>query len=70
MKSITAADLFCGAGGTSAGLVDACDEIGLNVELTAINHWDIAVATHTAMKFLDWPNSTSTVGDWCGLRSR
>lgn len=45
---IKAADLFCGAGGTSTGLVEACDELGMRCELTAINHWDVAIATHTA----------------------
>lgn len=42
-----AADLFCGAGGTSAGLLKAAKHLGLNVELVAINHWDVAIATHT-----------------------
>jgi DNA (cytosine-5)-methyltransferase 1 len=46
-RTIKAADLFCGAGGTSTGLIEACTELGYKVELTAINHWDIAVATHT-----------------------
>lgn len=48
MKILHAADLFCGAGGTSTGLMEACDELGIATELTAINHWDVAVATHTA----------------------
>jgi DNA (cytosine-5)-methyltransferase 1 len=47
MKKIMAADLFCGAGGTSTGLAYACMDLGLKVELVAINHWPIAVATHT-----------------------
>jgi DNA (cytosine-5)-methyltransferase 1 len=42
------ADLFCGAGGTSSGLVAAAHELGLEVELTAINHWPVAIATHSA----------------------
>lgn len=42
------ADLFCGAGGTSAGAVEAGDILGRRVQLTAINHWDVAIATHTA----------------------
>lgn len=42
------ADLFCGAGGTSAGAVEAIEAMGRQAELTAINHWDVAVATHTA----------------------
>lgn len=42
------ADLFCGAGGTSSGLVAAAQELGLEVELIAINHWPVAIATHSA----------------------
>lgn len=45
---IQAADLFCGAGGTSSGLLDACRELGYGISLLAVNHWDIAIATHTA----------------------
>ncbi|MDX2187760.1 MAG: DNA cytosine methyltransferase [Opitutaceae bacterium] len=41
------ADLFCGAGGTSTGAVEALEALGHRVSLTAINHWDVAVATHT-----------------------
>lgn len=48
MKTIRAIDLFCGAGGTSTGLSQACDRIGAKLALTAINHWDIAVETHAA----------------------
>jgi DNA (cytosine-5)-methyltransferase 1 len=29
-------------------LIDAVKELGLNVKLTAINHWDVAIATHEA----------------------
>jgi DNA (cytosine-5)-methyltransferase 1 len=45
-KIIQAADLFCGAGGTSTGLMYAAEELGINLDLTAINHWDIAIETH------------------------
>jgi DNA (cytosine-5)-methyltransferase 1 len=44
---IIAADLFCGAGGTSTGLLQAADSLGRSVRLTAVNHWDLAIATHT-----------------------
>lgn len=44
---IMAADLFCGGGGTSTGLVKAARERNLRLELVAINHWSIAVETHT-----------------------
>ncbi len=47
-RVIRAADLFCGAGGTSAGLAAACRDAGLAVELLAVNHWDVAIETHTA----------------------
>lgn len=42
-----AADLFCGAGGTSAGLLEAAGELGLQIKLIAVNHWDVAIATHS-----------------------
>lgn len=44
---VYAADLFCGAGGTSSGLLKAAKRLGLNVELLAVNHWDVAIATHS-----------------------
>jgi DNA (cytosine-5)-methyltransferase 1 len=48
-KKLHAADLFCGAGGTSTGLVQAAHEVGYDeVKLVAVNHWDVAIATHTA----------------------
>lgn len=46
-RTVNAVDLFCGAGGTSSGLVRACEELGHSLNLVAINHWDIAIATHT-----------------------
>ena len=36
-------DLFCGAGGSSTGLVEAAFELVL-----AVNHWPVAVETHAA----------------------
>lgn len=45
-NTITAVDLFCGAGGTSTGLIKAAESIGKKVELTAINHWNTAIETH------------------------
>src|SRR5690349_12052307 len=45
-RTITAADLFCGAGGTSTGLVRACEKMGFNLDLVAVNHWNIAISTH------------------------
>jgi DNA (cytosine-5)-methyltransferase 1 len=48
MRTIIAADLFCGAGGTSSGLYKAAHQLGCDVHLLAINHWQIAIATHSA----------------------
>ena len=51
---VTAADLFCGAGGTSTGLVLAVEEmerqygVKIKLDLVAVNHWDVAIATHSA----------------------
>jgi DNA (cytosine-5)-methyltransferase 1 len=53
MKTLKAADLFCGAGGTSTGLMEAMDLLGHKTDLTAVNHWDTAVATHE----LNHPNA-------------
>lgn len=47
-RTIYAADLFCGAGGTSTGLVQAAAALGLDIELLAINHDETAVETHAA----------------------
>lgn len=46
-RKIIAVDMFCGAGGTSTGLLQACEELGAEVELVAINHWEPAIATHS-----------------------
>ncbi len=43
MSELTVTDMFCGAGGSSQGAVAA----GLRLEL-ALNHWDLAIATHSA----------------------
>lgn len=46
MKPLKAADLFAGAGGASTGLVQACEALGVPLDLLAINHWPTAVETH------------------------
>jgi len=38
MKTLKAADLFCGAGGTSTGLMQAMKILGKPTDLTAISH--------------------------------
>lgn len=44
---IRAVDLFAGAGGCSTGLLQAATKRGDQVELVAVNHWPVSVATHT-----------------------
>lgn len=46
MKTIKAADLFCGAGGTSTGAVRAMNRMGMGMDMLAVNHWATAVKTH------------------------
>jgi DNA (cytosine-5)-methyltransferase 1 len=45
VKKILAADLFCGAGGTTSGLEYACVDLGLSLDVIGINHWDKAIET-------------------------
>ncbi len=46
MALIKAVDMFCGAGGLSHGLAQACWDLDKTVRLLAINHWQLAVDTH------------------------
>lgn len=46
-KKILVADLLCGAGGSSTGCARALAELGLKMELVCVNHWPIAIETHT-----------------------
>lgn len=48
MKPFHIADLFCGAGGTSSGAIEAASSLGYTPHLTAINHWPVAIDTHLA----------------------
>lgn len=48
VKDLVMADLFCGAGGTSTGALEAARALGYAPKLTAVNHWPRAVETHAA----------------------
>lgn len=48
MKLLDIADLFCGGGGTTTGACEAIHAFGRQARVTAINHWDVAIETHTA----------------------
>lgn len=39
--------MFCGAGGSSEGLVEAGQELGREIDLVAVNHNAIAIKTHS-----------------------
>lgn len=47
-RTFRVADLFCGAGGSSTGALRAISALGGTVDLVAVNHWDIAIETHSA----------------------
>lgn len=47
-REIIAVDLFCGAGGFSEGLRKACEELGYDLKVAAVNHWQTAIDTHEA----------------------
>lgn len=46
-RPLRIADLFAGAGGTSTGALEAARALGYAPKLTAVNHWPVAVETHT-----------------------
>ncbi len=45
-ETIRAVDLFCGGGGLSTALAEACEDLSRDVELIAVNHWGKAIETH------------------------
>lgn len=47
-QTFSVADLFCGAGGSSTGARMAISEMGGDMDLMAVNHWDTAIASHSA----------------------
>lgn len=46
-RVVRVADLFCGAGGSSTGARQACAGLGLRIDLVAVNHWNVAIETHS-----------------------
>lgn len=41
-------DLYCGAGGSSSGLLEAFNLFDRDVDFVAVNHWQPAISTHLA----------------------
>ena len=58
-REYTVVDLFCGAGGSSTGAKKAIEKHGGKMRLKAINHWNMAIATHSA----NHPTATHIVED-------
>lgn len=46
-RKILVADLLCGAGGSSTGCQRALEAMGLEMDLVCVNHWPVAIETHT-----------------------
>jgi DNA (cytosine-5)-methyltransferase 1 len=60
---IRVADLFCGAGGETGGIVDAAADAGLSIDLAAVNHWQVAIETHK----LNFPEARTYCHDLASL---
>jgi DNA (cytosine-5)-methyltransferase 1 len=63
-RKILVADLLCGAGGSSTGAERALRELGLDMELVCVNHWQTAIDTHT----LNHPKARHFVQDIATVR--
>lgn len=63
-RKILVADLLCGAGGSSTGCERALIELGLEMELVCVNHWQTAIDTHT----LNHPQARHFVQDISTVR--
>lgn len=48
MKNINVIDMFCGGGGESTGIFEAAQEYDFKINMSAINHWERAIETHSA----------------------
>lgn len=48
MRKLNIIDMFCGGGGESTGLISAAQEYNFDVNMSAINHWERAIETHSA----------------------
>lgn len=54
MRTLKGADLLCGAGGTTTGLIRAAEKLGYQIELHGVNHDPLAIETIRA----NHPNGT------------
>lgn len=47
MSKLNIVDMFCGGGGESTGLIEAAHDYNFDVNMSAINHWERAIETHS-----------------------
>ncbi len=45
-RQLRCADLFCGGGGFTSGLMAVAKSLDIEVDLLAVNHWTVAIETH------------------------
>jgi site-specific DNA-cytosine methylase len=45
VPEVVVLDMFCGAGGITTGLTQACEELGIRPKVIAINHWNVGIET-------------------------
>jgi DNA (cytosine-5)-methyltransferase 1 len=64
MKKFLVADLLCGAGGSTTGAVRAFEQLGLNIEVVCVNHWQTAIDTHR----INYPAARHYVQDIATVR--
>lgn len=57
------ADLFCGGGGETRGIVQAAAAAGVRLDLAAVNHWQVAIETHR----LNFPQARAYCQDIAAL---
>ena len=47
MNKLNIVDMFCGGGGESTGLIEAAHDYNFDINMSAINHWERAIETHS-----------------------
>lgn len=47
INKLNIVDMFCGGGGESTGLIEAAHDYNFDVNMSAINHWERAIETHS-----------------------
>ena len=47
MSELNIVDMFCGGGGESTGLIEAAHDYNFDINMSAINHWERAIETHS-----------------------